>query len=136
MHAAAHPARVVGDHAADAGDVGAGRVGPEPAAVAGEQAVDVAEHDARAATRTPRPVVLDPARRSGGGTSTRIASVWAWPLRLVPPARKVTRRAESAGAAPAAPPRRSMSRGIDHRPGDQPVGAGVGGVADQVERRA
>ena len=44
--AAAHPAGVVGDDAADAGDVGAGRVGAEFAAVRGEHAVGVAEHGA------------------------------------------------------------------------------------------
>ena len=50
--AAAHPARVVGDHAAHAGDVGRGRVGPELAAVGGEDPVDVAEHRARLDSRT------------------------------------------------------------------------------------
>ena len=47
LHPAAHPARVVGDHAADAGDVGARRIGPELAPVAGEQPVDAPEHDSR-----------------------------------------------------------------------------------------
>ena len=58
MDAAAHPAGVVGDHAADAGDLGARRVGAEPAAVAGEAPVDAAEHgaglDPHARARRPR----------------------------------------------------------------------------------
>ncbi len=44
--ATAHPTRVVGDHAADRGDVGAGRVGAELAPVRGEDAIGVAEHRA------------------------------------------------------------------------------------------
>ena len=47
-HPAAHPARVVGDDAADGGDVGARRVGAEAAAVRREHAVDVAEDRAGA----------------------------------------------------------------------------------------
>ena len=48
---AAHPARVVGDDAADRGDVGARRVGAEAAAERGEHAVDVAEDRAGADPR-------------------------------------------------------------------------------------
>ncbi len=43
---AAHAARVVGDHPADGGDVGARRVGAELAPVRGEDAVGVAEQGA------------------------------------------------------------------------------------------
>ncbi len=46
-HSAAHPAGVVGDHAADAGDVGRGRVGTEFVSVRGEHPVDVAEQRPR-----------------------------------------------------------------------------------------
>ncbi len=55
---AAHPARVVGDHPADGGDVGAGRVGAELAAVGREDAVGVAE-DRPGPDPRPRPLVLD-----------------------------------------------------------------------------
>ena len=58
-HPAAHSAGVVGDHAADAGDVGAGRVRAELAPVAGEQAVDVPEDDAGLSADA-RASILDP----------------------------------------------------------------------------
>ena len=59
VHAATHAARIVGDHAAHAGDVGRGRIGAELACVAGEQTVDVPEHDSGPDPR-PAPRVLDP----------------------------------------------------------------------------
>ena len=44
--AAAHPARVVGDHATDAGDVGGGGIGADAPSPASEQAVGVPKHHA------------------------------------------------------------------------------------------
>ena len=88
--AAAHAARVVGDHAADAGDVGARRIGAELAAVAGEQAVDVSEHDPGLDPHA-RAAVLDAdARCQCRRQSTSTESVCDWPLSDVPPARKTS----------------------------------------------
>ena len=130
--AAAHPARVVGDHPADAGDVGAGGIGAEAPAVAGQQAVGVAEDDAGLdASRAPSSSIRT--RRQWRRTSTRIESVWLWPLRLVPPARKMTGAPSSVAAAQQLADVLDVA-GDGHRLGDQAVGAGVRGVADQVER--
>ena len=109
VDAAAHPAGVVGHHSADAGDVGARRVGPHAPAVAGEHAVEVPEDR--------RPAEPARARRR---SSTR--ALWKWrrtsmrmPSRL---ALAVEARAAGAeddrGAAvarqPRAPPARRRGR--------------------------
>ena len=94
------------------GDVGAGRVGAELAPVRGEDAVGVAEDragpDPGAARRPPRPRRRAKWRR----TSTRMPSVWPWPLRLVPPARKVTGIAAARGRRRGPWRRRSASWAI------------------------
>ena len=59
-HAAAHPARVVGDHPADAGDLGARRIGAQTPAVAGQQPVGHGRAPRPGCSAGPRPVVLDP----------------------------------------------------------------------------
>ena len=106
--AAAHAAGVVGDHAADAGDVRAGRVRAEPAAVAGEQPVGEAERHAGLQPRDAHRAPATRARCQWWRTSTRIESVCDWPLRLVPPARNTTgvpvlaRRSAAARATSAA----------------------------------
>ncbi len=98
-----------------------------------EQPVDVAEHDPGLHAH-PRAAVLDPrAADQWRRTSTRTESVCAWPLSEVPPARKSAacrvRRAQREQ-------RDDVVDVVGHRDRlrDQPVGAGVGGVADEVER--
>ena len=95
-HPAAHPARVVGDDAADRGDVGARRVGAEPrpcgarTRLAWPRIVPVPIRTAAPSSSTASP-------RKWRRTSTRMPSVCPWPLRLVPPARKVTGIAAARG---------------------------------------
>ncbi len=128
--ATAHPAGVVGDHAADGGDVGAGRVGTELAAVWGEHLVGVTEHDAGLDPR-PRPVLLD---RDAAEVAAHVDQD-AVALTL----------AVEAGAAGAENDRDLVGAAVGkdlgdvvgvvrhhHRLRQQAVGAGVGGVADDV----
>ena len=82
---------------------------------------------ARRRRRRPRP------RAKWRRTSTRMPSLWAWPLRLVPPARRVTGIARAAAVGEHLGDVVGVA-GHHHRLRDQPVGAGVGGVADEVER--
>ena len=130
-HAAAHAARVVGEYAADAGDVGAGRVWAELAALRSEDPVGMAEdrpgpHPGPSATVDhlhPTPMTPD---------------VDQDPVAL----------GLAAEARPAGPEGDGHLRGTGvvedlgdiggvarhhHRPRQQPVGAGVGRVADQVD---
>ena len=128
--AAAHPARVVGDDAADGGDVGAGRVGAELAPVRGEDAVGVAEDRAR----------LDPG--SGAVLLDRDAAEVA---AHVDEDAVALALAVEAGAAGAEGDRDPLLAAVGEDLGDvvgvaghhhglreEPVGAGVGGVADDV----
>ena len=127
---AAHPARVVGDDAADRGDVGARRVGAEAAAVRGEDAVDVAEDRAGADPR--RGAVLEHLDRAEVAADVDQDAVG---LAL----------AVEAGAAGAEGDRDAALAAEGEHLGDvassfaittasreEAVGAGVGGVADQV----
>ena len=134
MHAAAHAAGVVGDHAADARDVAARRVGPELAAVARQQPVDVAERRSRAGRGRRAAVLEHLARCQCRRTSTRIPSVWAWPLR------RRAAGAEDQRHARAPRERQQLDDVVDvvrhrDRARDRAVGARVGGVADEVESR-
>ena len=128
---AAHPARVVGEDAADAGDVGAGRVGPELAPVRPEHPVGVPEDGARLDAR-PRAVVehLHPGPVPANVDQDPVA------LGL----------AVQAGAAGAEGDRHLRRARVGEDLGDvvgvtrhddrlrqQPVRARVGGVADQVD---
>ena len=128
--AAAHAAGVVGDDAADRGDVGAGRVGAEFAPVRGEDAVGVAEHGAGLDPGY-RAVLLD---RDAGEVAAHVDED-AVALAL----------AVEAGAAGAEGDRDPLLATVGedlgdvaglarhhHRLGEEPVGAGVGGVADDV----
>ncbi len=127
---AAHPAGVVGDHAADRGDLGAGRVGAELAPVGSEDAVGVTEHGAG----------LDPGERAAllhRDAAEVAAHVDQDAIALA--------LAIEAGAAGAEGDRdaRATAVGEDlgdvlgiaghhHRLREESVGAGVGGVADDV----
>ena len=133
MDPAAHPAGVVGDHAADAGDVSARRVGSEPSPVAGEAPVDVAEHDARLDAHAARPSssTLHPLPVAAHVEQDPVG------LRLAAEARAAGAEDERRGGAPREREqlaRRPRRRAGSRRPRDRAVGARVGGVADQVER--
>ena len=58
-------------------------------------------------------------------------SLWPWPLRLVPPARKVTGIPLLAAVGEDLGDVAGVVR-HHHRPREEPVGAGVGGVLDEV----
>ena len=130
-HPAAHAARVVGDHAADGREVDARRVGSEAAAVRRQDAVCVAEHRPR-----PHPHALAAVEHLESRPVVADVDEDAVGLRL----------AVEAGAGGAEGQRDRALRfeyairlgdvqrvaRPDHRPRDQPVGARVGGVADEV----
>ena len=129
---AAHPARVVGDHAADRRRLVGGRVGAELSPVPGQHAVGVGEHGAG-----PHPcqgaVALD------GGAGEVVADVDEDPVSLRLAVEAGPGRAQGdrdAAAARVAEDRRDLLgvAGPDDDLGEEPVGAGVGCVADQVQR--
>ena len=132
---AAHAARVVGDDAADAGDVGAGRIGPELAPVRRQHPVGVAQQGpgpdpgARAAVLDlhPGPVAAD-VDDDPVALGLAVEAGAAGPQGHRDPRSAAVREAPS--------PTSSASRAITTAFGKQPVGAGVGGVADQVDRPA
>ena len=129
-HSAAHPARVVGDHAADAGDVGAGRVGAELAAVRGEHAVGVAEHRARLDPRQ-RAVLLD---RDAAEVAAHVDQD-AVALALAVEAGAAGAEGDRDARPPAVGEDLGDVPGVvrhHHRLREEAVGAGVGGVADDV----
>jgi len=130
--AAAHPTGVVGDHAADRGDVGAGRVGAELAPVGGEDAVGVAEHGARLDPRQ-RAVLLDRDAAEVAPHIDQDAVALSLSVEAGPPGAKDDR--DAAGAAVGEGLRHVVCVARHHhRPRQQPIGAGVGGVADEVAR--
>ena len=130
-HAAAHAARVVGDHPADRREVGGRRVGAHAALVPGERPVHAAEHRAGPDAH-PRAVV-----------EHRDAREVAPYVHEDPGALALAVEAGAAGAqrhrdAQAAAERERRSHIVrvtrhHHRLRDQAVGAGVGRVADEVE---
>ena len=131
--AAAHPTRVVGDHAADAGDVGGGGVGPDAPAVTGEQAVAVAEDHARLRPQA-RSLILDahPPPMAADVDEDRVGLALAVEARAA--GAKRHGHAELGGAAQELGHVLHVA-GDGHRLRDQPVGAGIGGVADEVSAR-
>ena len=127
---AAHAAGVVGDDPADGGDVGRGRVGAEPAAVGREDPVDVAEHGPG-----PDP---DPAAVVEHLDAAPVpADVGEDPVGLGLPVEAGAAGAKDERGAAAARERHQAGdlRGgprLHDRGRDPPIGAGVGGVADQI----
>ena len=128
---ATHPAGVVGEHTADAGDVGARRIGPELAALRREHPVGVAEHGpgldpcpSRAVENLhPAPV---PPHIDQDAVRLRLAvqarAARAEGDRDLGRARVVEHLRDVLGVA-----------SHHHGPGKQPIGARVRRVADQVD---
>ncbi len=129
---ATHASRVVGDDAADAGDVGRGRIGAELVAVGSKYAVDVAE-DVAGTDANALAVVehRDPAEVA--------ANVDEDPVGLALAVEAGAARAEGHGRAGPPPVCEDLGDVVgvtghhDHL-GEQPVGARVGRVADDVAR--
>ena len=131
---AAHAAGVVGDHAADGGDVGAGGIGAELAAVRGEHPVGVAEQ--RAGLHPgPGATVLDADAVEVAPDVDEDPGALPLSVQARPPA---SQRHGDPDSAPIAEDRGYLGciTGPDHRLREHAVGACVRGIADQVDSAA
>ena len=130
--AATHAGRVVGEDAADHGRVDRGRVGPDPGAVRGEQAVQVAADDAGLAADA-GPVV-----EHLGGTKER-AELDQHVVGDRLARERGAGRAEGQVTAPPARPGEELAHlaeaaGTHDRLGDQTVDRGVGRATQAIDR--
>ena len=134
VDAAAHAARVVGEHTAETGDLGAGRIGADPAPLSQQTPIDAAEHGAGLDTHA-RAAVFD----GHVFEVTPAVEQDAVGLRLAVEARAPGPEDER-GAGPPGHRHHGGDLADVARHGDGPwnraVTARVGGVADQIARAA